>query len=189
MSGTVFLSCWLFSLRHSSTGACRLLGRDGSWCRNRDLWKSSHQLIFPGVSAASVLPPQWVTMNPCLPRRPGRSSLGSYGGTALFWVPVHVRHGVHPSRVESLFSPALGNSYTHSLLTFKARCSGGSSSWCQILRLSCGGGAYFYVGNSLCRLCVFNILLLLLFSSSLLLVWGLFLEWMSVISFLSVCCV
>ena len=42
------------------------------------------------------------------PRPLGRSRPCSYRGTALCWVPVHVRPCVHPPRVDSLFPPACG---------------------------------------------------------------------------------
>ena len=41
MGGSVFLSCWLFDLRLSSTVGCRLLGGAGSWCQNVDVWERS----------------------------------------------------------------------------------------------------------------------------------------------------
>lgn len=60
----------------------------------------------------------------CFPRRvrfTGRSGLGSYGVTALLWVPVHIKY-VIPPRVESLISPVLWNSWTQASLAFKAKC-------------------------------------------------------------------
>ena len=65
------------------------------------------------------------------PRSLGRSSPGSYGGTALCWVPVH--SCMRPPRV---FPPALWSSCSQAPLAFRAECSGGSSSQCQTLRLS-----------------------------------------------------
>ena len=62
------------------------------------------------------------------PRPTGRSGLGSYGVTALPWVPVHVTPRVHPPRVESLFPPVMCSSCTQAPLAFKAKCPGGSSS-------------------------------------------------------------
>ena len=69
------------------------------------------------------------------PRLTGRSGPGSYGVTALPWVPVHMKPCVHPPRVESVFPPVLWSSCTQAPLAFKAKCSGGSSSQCQTPRL------------------------------------------------------
>ena len=46
-----------------------------------------------------------------------------------------MRPCVHPPRVEFLFSPVLWSSCHQAPLAFKAKCSGGSSSLCQIPRL------------------------------------------------------
>ena len=53
----------------------------------------------------------------------------------LSWVLVHRRPCVYSPRVESLFPPVLWSSCDQVLLAFKAKCSGGSSSWCQTSRL------------------------------------------------------
>ena len=81
--------------------------------------------------------PQLNPASPGDPLRPaGRSSPGSYGVTALPWVPVHVKPCVCPPRVESLFPPVLCSSCAaQAPLAFKAKCSRGSSSWCQTPRL------------------------------------------------------
>ena len=71
-----------------------------------------------------------------LPRPLGSSSPGSYGGTTLCWVPVHLRPCVHPPRVESLFPPGLWCFCPQAPLAFKANSSGGFSSHCQALKLS-----------------------------------------------------
>ena len=42
MGATVFSLCWLFGLRHASTGTCGLLSAASSWRQNGDLWESSH---------------------------------------------------------------------------------------------------------------------------------------------------
>ena len=66
----------------------------------------------------------------------GRSGPVSYEVTAFFsWVLVCTRPCVCPPRVEFLFLPVLWNSCDHTLLAFKARFSGGSSSNCQTHRL------------------------------------------------------
>ena len=130
MGGAVFLSCWLFGLRHSRTGACRLLGSTRSWCQNGNLWESSSQSIFSGSSATSVLAPPHSDPEPIPtspgdpPRLIGRSSPSSYGITALFWVPVYMKPCVCPPRVESLFPSVLWSSCTQAPLVFKAKCSG-----------------------------------------------------------------
>ena len=66
----------------------------------------------------------------------GRCSPSCYEGTAMCWVSVHLRTCVHPPWVELLFTPALWISCTQFPLAFKAKCSGGSSSKCQTLRLT-----------------------------------------------------
>ena len=70
-----------------------------------------------------------------LPRPLGRSSPGSFGDTALCWVPVHMRPCVRPLGMESLYPSTLLGSHTQAPLAFKAKCSGGSSSRCQSLTL------------------------------------------------------
>ena len=62
----------------------------------------------------------------------GMSCPVPYGVTAfLHWVLVHTRPSVSPPRVEFLFPPVLWNSCDQTLLTFKVRVPGGSSSFCQ----------------------------------------------------------
>ena len=63
-----------------------------------------------------------------LPRPASGFGPGSYGVTALPWVPVHVKSCVHLPRVKSLFPPVLCSSCTQASLAFKAKCFGGSSS-------------------------------------------------------------
>ena len=41
----------------SCTGACRQGGGAGSWCRDGDLWVSSHQLIFRGPGNSLAVQP------------------------------------------------------------------------------------------------------------------------------------
>ena len=110
-----------------------------SWCQKEDLHESSPQWIFPGASATSILPPPWATCDPCLPKRSSvthqQFSPGYSGVTALGWVPVHVKTCVCPPRAESLFLPVLWMSWAQTLLAFKAKYSGGSSSQYQTLRL------------------------------------------------------
>ena len=111
------------------------------------------------------------------PRPLGRSSPGSYGVTALCWVQVLVVPCVHPPRVESLFPPALWGSCPQDPLVFKAKCSGGSSSRCQTLRLS---WRVIFMWECPCVACMglnfFSFWLQCLFS-----------VWMSATSFFSVC--
>ena len=54
--GTLFLSCWGFGLRLSSTGTRKLLGAARSWCQNGDLQENLYQ------SEAQRL---WWTMREC----------------------------------------------------------------------------------------------------------------------------
>ena len=59
-----------------------------------------------------------------------------------------------PSKSASLFPSALWSSCTHTLLAFKAKCSGVLPS--NARPSDCLGGL-FYVGTSLYRLCGFNV--------------------------------
>ena len=66
----------------------------------------------------------------------GKSGSVSYEVTAFIpWVLVRVRPYVCLPRVEFLFPPVLWNSCDQTLLAFKARFTGGSSSRCQTPRL------------------------------------------------------
>ena len=92
------------------------------------------------------------------PRLVGRSSPSSYGGTALCWVPVYMKTCARPPRVQSLFPPVLWSSCTQAPRAFKAKCSGGSSSWCQTLMLGSltwGSGLSFLCEN-LCDIIIFQ---------------------------------
>ena len=75
MRGAVLLSCWLFGWRHSSTGACRLLGSDQVLMLNWQplgepmliniLWGLCHQ--------CSCLLPLWTTASPHIPSRSSKT--------------------------------------------------------------------------------------------------------------------
>ena len=63
----VFLLCWLFDLRHPSTGVYRLLGRVRSWLENGSPQEGSHQCVVPKIPlpvslslerATAILSPQ-----------------------------------------------------------------------------------------------------------------------------------
>lgn len=47
--GAVFLSCWLFGLKCSSTGVCCLLDVARFTCHNRDIWENSCSSTVPGA--------------------------------------------------------------------------------------------------------------------------------------------
>ena len=86
-------------------------------------WGLHYQCLCPHSGLQPTL------TSPGDPPRPlGRSSPGSYGGTAFCCILVHVRSCVHPPRVESLFPPTLWSFCTQALLGFKAKCFEGSSS-------------------------------------------------------------
>ena len=90
--GLCFHPVGCFTWGISNTGACRFLGGARSQCQDGDLQESSCPWIFPQDSATRVLVPQWATADPCLPRRhAAHSGPGSYGITALPWVPGHVK--------------------------------------------------------------------------------------------------
>lgn len=100
--------CWLFGLKYSSTGVYRLLGEARSPYKNGHPW-STHQGIFLRASIIKVLAlpvgPHLILGSPRDSVRLAGRSMGSYGVTALPWVPVHVKPRVHPPRVESLVPP------------------------------------------------------------------------------------
>ena len=82
----------------------------------------------------------WATLPPTFPGDPpilaGRSGPASYEVTAFFpWVLVCTPPCVRPLRVELLLPPVLWNSSNQTLMVFKARFCGGTSSCCQIPRL------------------------------------------------------
>ena len=52
MGGAEFPPCWLFGLRHPSTGAYRLFS-----VANGRLWDGSHQGVLPRTSDSRVLVP------------------------------------------------------------------------------------------------------------------------------------
>ena len=86
-----------------------------------------------GPPSSKSLPCQCVTPDPWLLRnclRLASRSMGSYGVTALPWVPVHMEICVRCPRVESLFPQVLRSPCTQALLAFKDKCSGASTSQC-----------------------------------------------------------
>ena len=131
--------CWVLVLKCGSLGALTLIDIP---------WYFHYQCRCPHSEQELTL------ASPGDPPRPlGMCNAGSYGGTALCWVPVSVRPCVRPPRVESLFSPTPWSSCTQLLLAFKAKCSGGSSAQCQMHRLS---WSTILCGKSLCSQCGFN---------------------------------
>ena len=95
MSGAVFPSCWLFGLRHPSTGVCSQLVAARSWCQSgKDVPLSSchwYSCPYSETQPASAYPGD--------PLRPTcRSGTGSYELTALPQVPVHMKPCVYPSK-------------------------------------------------------------------------------------------
>lgn len=120
MRSNVFLSCWLSGLRHSSTGACRLLDRAKSWCQNGDLCENSCQSILSRATASSVLAPSSVIHGQpsYSPRLTGRSSPTS---STLCWIPVYVS----PLRLESLFHSVLWSSCPQACWSSKPSALGG----------------------------------------------------------------
>ena len=69
--------------------------------------------------------PQPTPASPGDPPRPaGRSDPGSYGVTALPWVPVHVKPCVRPPSVESLFPSVLWSSCTQAPWPSKSNALG-----------------------------------------------------------------
>ena len=126
--------CWLFGLKYSSTGVYRLLGEARSPYKNGHPW-STHQGIFLRASIIKVLAlpvgPHLILGSPRDSVRLAGRSMGSYGVTALPWVPVHMKIYVDCPRVESVFPQVLRRPCTQALLAFKDKCSGASPSQCQ----------------------------------------------------------
>ena len=118
-------------------------------------WGLCHQCPCPHSE------PQPTPASPGEPPRPaGRSGPGSYGVTALPWVPVHMKPCVHPPRVESLFPPVVWSSCTQVPLAFKPKCSEGSSSQCQTPRLESltWGSDLSLLWENLCDIIIFQLL-------------------------------
>ena len=120
-------ACWLLSLRHPSTWVGQVLVRkplqEGSpWC-----------LLCPCPHSEPQLPPASAGDPPVL-----AGTLGpvSYEVTAFSrWIFVYLRSCVHPPRVGFLFPLVLWNSCDQTLMNFRTRFSGDSSSHCQTHRL------------------------------------------------------
>lgn len=69
IGGAVFSPCWLFGLKCSIIGTCRLLGGASSWCQNGNLQESSHWRESPGCQPSVSLSPEWATDYLCLPQK------------------------------------------------------------------------------------------------------------------------
>lgn len=102
------------------------------------------------------IPSQWAKIILCLPRRPFKTAMlcspCSYGGTALCWIPVHVKPCVLPPRVEFLFpcgALALKLCWPSRVNTLGVLSPNSRP-------LDCLWGL-FYVRTSFCSLCAFNI--------------------------------
>ena len=115
-----------------------LLSADG-WGHIFQKWPPPEKgtlLNIPKSFASNVLPPQQATFTPVFPGGPPRtvvrSDPDSSGDVALPWDPVHLKVCVHLLRMGSLFPPVLWSSCAQAPLAFKARCSRGSFSQCQI---------------------------------------------------------
>ena len=97
-------------------------------------WGTCHQCLCPHSEPNSTHHPPGDSLSTAV-----RSAPGSYGVTVLLYILVHKKPCVCSPRGVS-FLPVLWSSCAEALLTFKARCSGGSSSWCQTpgFGASCG---------------------------------------------------
>ena len=106
-------------------------------------------------SPCSHSKPQATPTSSAGPLRPlGKSSPGSYGATALCWVPVHMRPCVCPPRMEFLFPPALWSSCTQAP-GFQGQMLCGF--FLPMTAPQTVLEDYFYVGMSLCDLHRFNL--------------------------------
>ena len=139
---SVFLPCWLFGLRHSSTGAYSLWVGARSWPGQMIASRTVHVIwVLPSTSATSVLAHTMSHSCLLLPQETLQDQhvgLVQAAMQSLFFslkVLVFTRPCVHPLRAESLFSPVLWSSRDQVPLAFKVRCSEGSFSQCQSPRL------------------------------------------------------
>ena len=121
----------------------RLLSIEG-WGQIFPKWPPQEKgtlMNIPESFASSVLLPEQATYIPVFPGGTPRPAVrfdpDSYGEFALPWDPVHIKICVHLLRMGSPFLPVPWTACAHAPLTFKARCSGGSFSQCQIPM--CGG--------------------------------------------------
>ena len=131
-------SCFVVWPRGPSTGAYGLLGGIRSWCQmaaSRRAHASERSLMSPLPGSLSS---QWASH----PTPPQQTLLRPAGMTHGPMKSVHFCPGsqcthtrVCPPGVELLFPPVLWHSCTQAPLDYKAKCSGGSSSWCQTPRL------------------------------------------------------
>ena len=96
--------------------------------------QSSHRWTLPDMSTTSFYDPR--ESHSC--SLPSQETLqdqqvslaqASMKSLLLPWVPVCIRTCVCPPRLESLFPPVLWSSCNQAPLTFKAKYSGGSTSW------------------------------------------------------------
>ena len=114
---------------------------------------STTSVLSPTVSHSQPLPHHGTLQDPQvgLAQAPMESLLCAGS-------PVHVKSCVHPPRVESLFPPVLWSSCTQALLAFKVKCSGGSSSWCQTLRMGSltWGSELSLLWGNLCDIIIFQ---------------------------------
>ena len=123
MGSNMFLSYWLSGLRHSSTGACRLLDRAKSWCQNGDLCESSYQSILSRTTASSVrAPSSLICGQPSPPQETLQDSQGGLAQPLLLCVDPSV---CEPSKSGVSVSPSPAELLHPSPLFFKAKCSGG----------------------------------------------------------------
>ena len=107
----------------------------------------------------------WPHSEPQLPTSPGDPPNQQVGlaqapmkSLLFLWVPEHLRPCGHPPRVEFLLHPVLWSSCGQALMTFKAKCSGSTSSWCQTPRLGSltWGSELSFLQENLCDMIIFQ---------------------------------
>ena len=137
MGGAVFLPSWIFGLMHRTLEPADfwvVSGLDGKMASSERGHANEHCLASsPSVS----LLPQWASAATCLPRRPSKTSrwvwwslLWSHYSSWSQWAMDLVC-----TLQEFLFPPVPWSLCDQALLAFKAKCSGGSSFWCQTPQL------------------------------------------------------
>lgn len=130
----LFPLCWLFGLRLRSTGVGRKLGGASSF-QNDYLLHSAHQWDYSlGLHHHCPAP----TLRHSQPLSSQETFQGPQIGLAQ--IPTESLLCPGPSVCENFYVPSksgvsvlpiLCSSCTQALLAFKAKCSGGSHSWCQ----------------------------------------------------------
>ena len=159
MSVAMFLPCFLFHLSCPSTWTC-WMGNTGIDVKMAMSMRAHTNEYSPVHPLPVSLFPQESQQTPTSPGDPPRPSLAWEPMKSLLfpWVPVYMRTYVDPPVPEFLFLPIPWNSCNQAPLAFKARCSGGSSPWCQTASLGSltWGSELSLLWENLCNIIIFQ---------------------------------